>query len=241
MRKQDILTIVIGIIISIVAGIAIATLNGCGPKFVVAEAVSDFEAGPETDPETGRETGDETSALEASSDDSGAHDVEPAADTGPEATSETSSLVDSADAAPVVTAIAMPRATTVGACWGSMELPHTDLGYCKDAGDYMLDSVERSVVIKRVTVDLKVFDQTAGCAVGDTHKWDVEINGSKVGSMYLVTEKPNMGDRRLKGSFNVSISATATKIFFIKIVAASSVCDGGGSWQFRAGGSIVLE
>lgn len=129
-------------------------------------------------------------------------------------------------------------ASTVGATEGNDTFFQT--------GDYMEETITTTGICNLSSLNLSItmWDDTDTCAVGDSHTFNVVINGVPVGAYQFIT--PPGGDA---GNINVggiySFGAIAGQggggdEYTIRIVATSTVCPGGNAWSWNSGGSATL-
>jgi hypothetical protein len=107
------------------------------------------------------------------------------------------------------------------------------------------DSLEETVTfaapsISGLSLSFDMDDLTAGCAVGAVNTFAVLVNGTRVGT-YSFTSAPS-GTAVGRTSFNerytfASIAGTgAGDRYTVRLEATSTVCPGGSSWNWFAGG-----
>jgi hypothetical protein len=159
------------------------------------------------------------------------------------ASTDTGSLADTAEAsvANEHTIVELPGEGAFGfnGTSGATGDP-TAIGYSRMAGDYMEELFKRLTTMRKLHVEVVIDDQTQGCAKGSTNVFTVNINGKNVGSLSFITGS-TVGERTLTGDFSASIDPSGVVGGKVRIEAASTVCVGGGSWQWRKGGLVVAD
>ena len=106
------------------------------------------------------------------------------------------------------------------------------------SGAYVEEKFSRTAPISRLDVDFKMSDSTSSyCSVG-TLTWAVKLNGTTVGT-YSWAGGTSGGDKTIKQSYTFSpLSMSGTVA--IRFEATTTVCPGGGSWNWYPGGTATL-
>jgi hypothetical protein len=91
-------------------------------------------------------------------------------------------------------------------------------------------------------LQIQMNDQTQGCAVGATHSFDVIVNGTTVGTYSFTTPAAAPAgtisiDRSL--TFPAIAGGGGGNAYTIRLQATTSVCGGGNSWMWIAGGTAT--
>jgi hypothetical protein len=81
-------------------------------------------------------------------------------------------------------------------------------------------------------------DVTAGCAVGQALSWNVLVNGVVVGT-YGFAGGTGVNPRTITGTYTFASQPAGTAT--VRLQATTSVCPGGSSWNWIAGGSATLR
>ncbi len=81
-------------------------------------------------------------------------------------------------------------------------------------------------------------DVTAGCAVGQALSWNVLVNGIVVGT-YGFAGGSGVNPRTITGSYTFASQPAGTVT--LRLEATTTVCPGGSSWYWRAGGTATLR
>lgn len=116
------------------------------------------------------------------------------------------------------------------------------------AGDYVQQAFSRTAAITKLTVNFKMADGTHSyCGVG-TLNWNVYINGTVIGSYSWIggtvpySPSPPMGpDQTISKTIAFASIAPVGGTFTIRLQAATTVCAGGGAWNWFPGGTFTLE
>lgn len=140
------------------------------------------------------------------------------------------------------TAIEFPSSTSTArnATNGMTGSPFA-IGYCRTAGDYVEELFSRAGAARRLILDVPIRDGTSGCGIGATHKFAVLVGSTKVGELSFVGSGGGV-EKRLKNDFAFGpIEPNLAGKLRIRIEAATTVCVGGGTWGWLAGGSGAIE
>lgn len=114
-------------------------------------------------------------------------------------------------------------------------------------GDYVTQTYPRTASASKLTVNFKMSDNTSDyCYVGSL-KWNVLVNGTVVGSYswtggttpWLSGTGP---DQTIAKTFTFTAPIAAVSgNFTLRVQATSTVCSGGGAWNWYPGGTATLE
>jgi hypothetical protein len=88
-------------------------------------------------------------------------------------------------------------------------------------------------------LDFSMSDSTGGCGTGVTLDWNVELNGTVVGAFSWVAGSATT--HTVSQTYTYTAIAPLAGEFTIDVVATSSVCSGGGSWDWIPGGTAAIE
>lgn len=106
-------------------------------------------------------------------------------------------------------------------------------------GDYLEDKVTRTAPVTRIDLDFRMSDSTSSsCTVG-TLTWAVKVNGINVGS-YSWLGATSSGDKTIKQTYSFSSIAPVSGQLTIRLEATTTVCSGGGSWNWYPGGTVTM-
>jgi hypothetical protein len=105
------------------------------------------------------------------------------------------------------------------------------------AGDFVEETFVRAATTTAIDMNFQIRDLTAGCAVGQPLSWNVLVNSAIVGS-FTFSGGSGMGLRTITRTFAVPAMSGSLRL---RIQATTTVCSGGSSWSFVAGGSAVLR
>ena len=106
-------------------------------------------------------------------------------------------------------------------------------------GDYVQSAFARTESIRQLSLNFLMSDATSGCAVGTTLTWAVKVNGTQVGT-YSWTGGQATGDKTLAPTFGFAPMAPVSGTFTLRLEALTTVCSGGGSWNWKAGGTATV-
>ena len=113
------------------------------------------------------------------------------------------------------------------------------------AGDFVQQTFSRGICATSIDLDFTMSDFTDGCwcFVGTLH-WNVIVNGTAVGS-YSFAGGSSCGagtSIAIKGTIPFSAAiAPIAGAFTVRLEATDTVCGGGSSWNWVAGGTIKLK
>lgn len=114
-----------------------------------------------------------------------------------------------------------------------------------ETGNYLEQTVTFAGVstLGSLTLDFDVNDQTQGCAVGAAHTFDVQVNGTTVGTYSFTTPAAApAGTISLNPSYafpGIAGTGAGSNQYTIRMVATSTVCGGGNSWMWIPGGTAA--
>jgi hypothetical protein len=109
------------------------------------------------------------------------------------------------------------------------------------------DSLEETVTlgapsISELRLAFDMEDHTAGCSDGATHTWDVFLGSSRIGDYSFTTPSPGGPPRRrhIDETYSFApIAGSGGTRYTIRLVATSTVCPGGSSWNWFPGGTAT--
>lgn len=207
-----------------------------GPRLDAMSDSSDSTSSTTDDSAT--TTNDSTPSMDSSPSDDTSDASSETTDSKP--LPDTTPVSDTASSSPDTT-FALPTHDAFGSCAGSSPDDPFKLGYCMSKGDYIDQGFARTASMSKATVTLRIDDQTNGCSAGSTHRFDVVLDSVKIGQLAWTTPLVGTaGVRTLSNAFTFASRAPSAAPS-ITIQAAESVCSGGGSWQWRSGGSVTIQ
>ncbi len=107
------------------------------------------------------------------------------------------------------------------------------------SGDYVQESFSRATAATKLTVNFRMSDNTSSyCTVG-TLTWNVLVNGTVVGSYSWLGGSG--GDKTIAQTYSFASIAPVSGKFTLRYQATRTVCSGGGSWNWYAGGTATLQ
>jgi hypothetical protein len=109
------------------------------------------------------------------------------------------------------------------------------------AGTSIQESFARPDPISRLDLNFKMYDTTAGCAVGKVNTFDVKVNGTTVGSFSWTSGGTVPTDRPITLSVVFPSIAPVAGNMTLSMVATSTVCPGGSNWDWEPGGSASMQ
>ena len=107
------------------------------------------------------------------------------------------------------------------------------------SGASVEETFPRPVAATSLAVDLRMSDRTNGNCGGGPLSWNVLVNGTVVGNYSYNSGQG--GEVPIQKTFTFASIAPIDGQFTLRIVATSTVCSGGGSWNWIAGGSARLR
>jgi hypothetical protein len=105
-------------------------------------------------------------------------------------------------------------------------------------GDFVQETFSRATPFSRLDVSFQMSDSTSGCAVGQPLSWNVLVNGTIVGT-YGFAGGTRVDPRTITSSYTFAPQPAGPVT--IRYEATSTVCPGGLSWNWVAGGSATLR
>lgn len=106
------------------------------------------------------------------------------------------------------------------------------------SGAYVEDKLARALPVTKLDVNFRMYDGTSTmCAVG-TLTWAVKLNGVEVGKYSWVGG--TLSDRIVVQSYTFPPIAPIDGTIKIRYEATSTVCSGGGSWNWYPGGTAAM-
>jgi hypothetical protein len=141
---------------------------------------------------------------------------------------------------PVATEVSFP--TTTSTCAGPDTpgaLGSGGGGVRYQTGDSVSQAYARSTSSVELVLDFTMSDETGGCSAGVTLDWNVELNGTVVGSYSWVSASAS--SHTVSETYTYAAIAPVAGEFTIELIATSTVCPGGGSWNWNPGGTATIE
>jgi hypothetical protein len=131
--------------------------------------------------------------------------------------------------------------STTGGPDGSGTLGAGGGGVRFQAGDFVTQSYSCvNASISKLTVNFQMSDETdLYCFVG-TLSWNVEVNGIVVGT-YSWVGGGGPTTQTISQTYTFSPIASAGGSYKLEFIATSTVCPGGQSWNWIAGGSASMD
>jgi hypothetical protein len=111
-------------------------------------------------------------------------------------------------------------------------------GFRFTTGDFVQEGFTRTAAYTRLDLNFQMSDVTAGCAVGQALSWNVLVNGVVVGT-YGFAGGTGVNPRTITGTYTFASQPAGTAT--VRLQATTSVCPGGSSWNWIAGGSATLR
>jgi hypothetical protein len=151
----------------------------------------------------------------------------------------TSIVVTCADAGST-TDVSFP--TTTSTCAGQSPGPLGSGGtseYRWESGDSVSQAYARTTSSVELILDFQMSDSTEGCGAGVTLDWNVELNGTVVGSFSWLSASAST--HTVSETYTYTAIAPVSGEFTIEVIATSTVCVGGGSWDWIPGGTATIE
>ncbi len=105
-------------------------------------------------------------------------------------------------------------------------------------GDFVQETFTRTQSFSRVDVNFQMSDQTTGCAAGQPLSWNVLVNGVVVGT-YGFAGGSGVNPRTISRSYTFATQPAGPVT--IRYEATTTVCPGGASWNWIAGGSATIR
>jgi hypothetical protein len=157
---------------------------------------------------------------------------------GTVASADVSSVVVTCSPSPTV--VSFPTTTSVCAGPDSPGALGAGGGGARyQVGDSVSQAYARAASSTKLVLDFTMSDETGGCAVGATLTWNVQLNGTVVGSYSWVTAAGST--HTVSQTYSYAAIAPVAGMFTIEAIATSTVCSGGGSWNWTAGGTATIE
>ncbi len=135
--------------------------------------------------------------------------------------------------------VVFPSTTaTVGGPDGTGTLGSGGGGLRFQAGDFVQQAFTTTYATTALDLQFDMTDVTAGCAVGQPLSWNVLVNGAVVGT-YGFPGGSGTSPRTITQSYTfASVPAGSVTV---RLEATTSVCSGGGSWNWVAGGTATIR
>jgi hypothetical protein len=108
-----------------------------------------------------------------------------------------------------------------------------------ETGDSVSQSYARATSSTQLILDFTMSDDTEGCADGVTLDWNVELNGTVVGTYSWVAGETT--SHTISETYTYASIAPIAGDFTIEVNATTTVCTGGGSWNWNPGGTATIE
>ena len=108
------------------------------------------------------------------------------------------------------------------------------------SGTYCEQTFPRATSVSELDLDFRMADLTTGCSTGATLSWNVEVNGTVVGT-YSFVSASDFGDRTIVESYTFAPIAPVSGGFTLRLEATSTVCSGGSSWNWYPGGTATMK
>jgi hypothetical protein len=120
--------------------------------------------------------------------------------------------------------------TTLGAGGGMLHY---------QAGSYLEDKIPRATPVTKIDFNFKMYDgtTTTTCTPG-TLTWAVKLNGVDIGKYSWVGG--TSADKTVIESYSFPPIAPIDGVIKVHIEATTTVCSGGGSWNWYSGGTATL-
>jgi hypothetical protein len=159
-----------------------------------------------------------------------------------------SGTVASADVSGVVVTCTVPSPTdvsfptTTSTCAGPDSpgaLGSGGGGVRYQTGDSVSQTYAGATSSTELILDFTMSDETAGCSAGVTLDWNVELNGTVVGTYSWVSASAS--SHTVSETYTYAAIAPISGEFTIELIATSTVCVGGGSWNWNPGGTATIE
>ncbi len=111
------------------------------------------------------------------------------------------------------------------------------------AGVYAETTFARASNASALDININMSDYTsASCGVGTALSWYVIVNGKIVGSYSWPQGSPGGGaTRNITKGFTFAHIAPSAGNFTVRFEATSTICKGGGSWNWLPGGTLFLR
>jgi len=107
-----------------------------------------------------------------------------------------------------------------------------------ESGDFVEQTFTTTTPTAQLALNFQMSDGTSGCAVGQPLAWNVLVNGIVVGT-YGFAGGSLMTPRSITQSY--SFASVPAGPVTVRLQATTTVCSGGGSWNWVAGGSATLR
>ena len=138
---------------------------------------------------------------------------------------------------PTVSIVTFPStSSSLGGPAGTVPLGTTGARF--RTGDYVQEAFTRTTATSRLDLNFQMADLTSGCAVGQSLTWNVLVNGIVVGT-YGFAGGSGVNPRTITGTYTFASQAAGSTT--IRLEATSTVCSGGSSWNWIAGGTATLR
>jgi hypothetical protein len=140
---------------------------------------------------------------------------------------------------PGITIETFPATTsTTGGPAGAGTLGAGGGGVRYRAGDFVQSTFSRTQSFTRLDLSFRMSDTTAGCAVGQALSWNVLINGVVVGT-YGFAGGSGVNPRTITQSYTFTSRPAGSVV--VRLESTTTVCSGGSSWNWIAGGSATFR
>jgi hypothetical protein len=111
-----------------------------------------------------------------------------------------------------------------------------------DAGDYVQEAFARSGSVSKLDVSFKMIDFTdATWCFSGTLAWKVMVDGVQVGTFSWSSGYAYGATQTITKSYSFPAVAPSSGEITLRYESTTSVCSGGGSWDWFAGGTATLE
>jgi hypothetical protein len=200
-------------------------------------------------------SGDEPPAKEAGSSDASVNGAEVTNydapifandDSATETSATETSAIDSApaemDAAPSSVPFPSTSSTTFALWKGAAEPLGMGGGAVHyQTGDWCEQAFARDAPISQLDLSLTMSDVTSSCASGMTNGFAVKVNGTLVGSYAFTSGASPSGNHPIAQSYTFPPIAPSAGSVTLRIEATTTVCPGGGAWNWIAGGTATMH
>ncbi|MBL8715061.1 MAG: hypothetical protein JNL79_03650 [Myxococcales bacterium] len=108
-------------------------------------------------------------------------------------------------------------------------------------GSFVEERLARVAPVSKLDLAIKMSDATSGCGLSATHTWAVKVNGTTVGSYSWVGGAGGASsDKTIKQTYTFASIAPVTGQITVRLEATTTVCSGGGSWNWYPGGTVTF-
>jgi hypothetical protein len=142
--------------------------------------------------------------------------------------------------ATVVTTVTFPSTTSTthdGAGGGDAPLGAGGGGKFFVSGSYVEETFPRTAPITRLDLNFKMSSLLSGCAAGSAVHFNVEVNGTVVGTYYF----SGTGDVPVTESYTFAAITPSSGNVTLRYETTDTVCSGGSSWNWYAGGTATMQ